>query len=103
MPLTVKHDMLRLQISVDNKVLMEVLNGAQDFSHIELHVILDLELVRAYATQKITSLDQVHLNVDAFCVLKRGVSLDNEAATIPGLAQVQDDFLFTHNVLSVLS
>ena len=80
-----------------------MLERAENLSRVELHVVLDSDLIGSDPTEQVTPLDEVHLNVDTLRILKRRVGPHNEMALILRLTQVHDYFLFTHYVLSVLS
>ena len=51
MPSRIQHYVLGLQITVDNKILMEMFETTKDLSHIKLHVVLNSDLIGSYATQ----------------------------------------------------
>ena len=103
MALIVNHDMLWLQIAVDDQVVVEVLEGAQHLSRVELHVVLDSDLVGPDSIEQVTSAHEVHQDVDVLGVLVGGVRLDDEVIPVLRVTQVHEHFLLSDDMLSMLS
>ena len=103
MALIVDHDMLWLQIAVDYQVVMEVLEGAQHLSRVELHIVLDSDLVGPDSIKQVTSAHEVHQDVNVLSVLVSGVRLDDEMIPVLRVTQVHEYFFLSDDMLSMLS
>lgn len=57
MTLTVYHNILRFEISIDDQVVVQVLESADDLSCVKLHIIFHLELVSPDPIDEVTASD----------------------------------------------
>ena len=69
--------MLWLQVSVDNQVLVQVLERADNLGRVKRHVVSDSELVAADSTQQVAPTDKVHLDVDVLLIVEGRVGTDD--------------------------
>ena len=65
-----------------------MLECAQNFRRIELHVIFNFNLIRLDSAEKVTALDHFHLDVDAIRIVESVISPDNEMVIKSRVTQV---------------
>ena len=94
MTLIVDHDMLRLQVAVDDHIGVQVFKRAKHLCRIELHIVLDSELVRLDPAEDITARNKVHLDVDGLLIVKCIERFHNEVIVVFRFTQEHQDLLF---------
>ena len=95
MALIVDHDMLWLQVAVDNHIGVQVFKRAKHLCRVELHIVLDSELVRLDPAEDVTARYQVHLDVDGLLIVEGIESSDNEVVIVFRLTEEHEDLLFS--------
>jgi hypothetical protein len=97
----VNHQVLWLEVSVDDVLLMQVLQRTNRLGQVKRHVLLDSEVVHLDLTEQVTALDKLKLHVQVVSVLER-CNCSHDEGTRCRFAQPEMQVAFSQYVICML-
>ena len=97
-----KHDVLGLQIPVNDSMPVQELEGQNDLAGVEVDVVLELFVVLADLTEHGAALDVLQLEVQVVFVLERAVDAHDERALVVHFRKVLEHLAFRDDVVHLL-